>query len=114
MIRRPPRSTLFPYTTLFRSRESRQYRTWVREPSGGGRPRRRELPRGRPSGCTVHGVAVDGDDLLSQQSLIEIADGRAAGDAAAAGQHARQRRRDGLRPIIGAELAAGDALEPLG
>src|SRR5438309_6088177 len=25
MIRRPPRSTLFPYTTLFRSRPSRQY-----------------------------------------------------------------------------------------
>src|ERR1022692_4842628 len=24
MIRRPPRSTLFPYTTLFRSRESQQ------------------------------------------------------------------------------------------
>src|SRR3712207_7464104 len=24
MIRRPPRSTLFPYTTLFRSREPRQ------------------------------------------------------------------------------------------
>src|ERR1022692_5009497 len=24
MIRRPPRSTLFPYTTLFRSRNSRQ------------------------------------------------------------------------------------------
>src|SRR3712207_7582442 len=24
MIRRPPRSTLFPYTTLFRSEESRQ------------------------------------------------------------------------------------------
>src|SRR2546427_5169232 len=24
MIRRPPRSTLFPYTTLFRSREKRQ------------------------------------------------------------------------------------------
>src|SRR5690554_7290573 len=24
MIRRPPRSTLFPYTTLFRSRESRE------------------------------------------------------------------------------------------
>src|SRR2546430_10090090 len=26
MIRRPPRSTLFPYTTLFRSRLSRQHR----------------------------------------------------------------------------------------
>src|SRR6266566_9600502 len=95
-------------------REYRQYRTWVLEPSGGGWPRRRELPRGRPPGCTVHGVAVDGDHLLSQESLIEIADGGAAGDAAATGQHARQRRRDGLRPIVGAELAARDALEPLG
>src|SRR3989442_11025958 len=27
MIRRPPRSTLFPYTTLFRSQESRKFRT---------------------------------------------------------------------------------------
>src|SRR3989442_4644007 len=26
MIRRPPRSTLFPYTTLFRSQVSRDYR----------------------------------------------------------------------------------------
>src|SRR3712207_7558952 len=26
MIRRPPRSTLFPYTTLFRSRERRAHR----------------------------------------------------------------------------------------
>src|SRR2546422_1571414 len=30
MIRRPPRSTLFPYTTLFRSRESQ------RDPRGAG------------------------------------------------------------------------------
>src|SRR6266496_4877929 len=31
MIRRPPRSTLFPYTTLFRSRDhDRQHRTWAR------------------------------------------------------------------------------------
>src|SRR5260221_3056586 len=27
MIRRPPRSTLFPYTTLFRSRSSRPWKT---------------------------------------------------------------------------------------
>src|SRR5438552_17911065 len=26
MIRRPPRSTLFPYTTLFRSRDGKAYR----------------------------------------------------------------------------------------
>src|SRR3712207_8871159 len=36
MIRRPPRSTLFPYTTLFRSI------------GGGLHPRRHPLPRSRP------------------------------------------------------------------
>src|SRR2546430_13208829 len=38
MIRRPPRSTLFPYTTLFRSR-----RTAVCRSGGGRRLRRRHL-----------------------------------------------------------------------
>src|SRR5437773_9377648 len=38
MIRRPPRSTLFPYTTLFRSIRG----------SGSGRRRRSRSPRGRP------------------------------------------------------------------
>src|SRR6266571_4471233 len=39
MIRRPPRSTLFPYTTLFRSRRRRCARgRWPRAP---GRGRRR-------------------------------------------------------------------------
>src|SRR5262249_56675308 len=28
MLRRPPRSTLFPYTTLFRSRRFRDQRSW--------------------------------------------------------------------------------------
>src|SRR5687768_17841859 len=40
MIRRPPRSTLFPYTTLFRSDPGR----WGR---GSGRPRRPRGPAGR-------------------------------------------------------------------
>src|SRR5438034_3351949 len=43
MIRRPPRSTLFPYTTLFRSRahdrDHRGHRVRARAP-GGRRPRR--------------------------------------------------------------------------
>src|SRR3712207_6919029 len=46
MIRRPPRSTLFPYTTLFRSRRSpvaRRHREAARAPHRGGRFR-----RGRP------------------------------------------------------------------
>src|SRR2546428_7839528 len=29
MIRRPPRSTLFPYTTLFRSKASRALQSWT-------------------------------------------------------------------------------------
>src|SRR3712207_7356779 len=37
MIRRPPRSTLFPYTTLFRSRPGR--RRVPREDAGGDDPR---------------------------------------------------------------------------
>src|SRR3712207_6962104 len=38
MIRRPPRSTLFPYTTLFRSRREDR-------PPGGGRARTGDLRR---------------------------------------------------------------------
>src|SRR3712207_7284337 len=41
MIRRPPRSTLFPYTTLFRSRH------------GGGRTQQAGPRRGRPVGVVV-------------------------------------------------------------
>src|SRR2546422_7739696 len=41
MIRRPPRSTLFPYTTLFRSPRSR-----VRADGGDAAPRGRRRARG--------------------------------------------------------------------
>src|SRR3712207_8935014 len=51
MIRRPPRSTLFPYTTLFRSRRRR------RRP-GRRRPRRRRAGRHRRGGRRVGGTAV--------------------------------------------------------
>src|SRR5256885_11095233 len=36
MIRRPPRSTLFPYTTLFRSNETRRSRICRTRRDGGG------------------------------------------------------------------------------
>src|SRR6266571_3805055 len=39
MIRRPPRSTLFPYTTLFRSRGAMGPRVLVREKQRGCHPR---------------------------------------------------------------------------
>src|SRR3712207_7293088 len=57
MIRRPPRSTLFPYTTLFRSALSHSYGAWC------GRPRAKSTnasgsvegscPRG-PERVTIH------------------------------------------------------------
>src|SRR3712207_7299985 len=48
MIRRPPRSTLFPYTTLFRSGEAR-HRAGEGDTRGGGR----DAPRGhRPEART--------------------------------------------------------------
>src|SRR3989454_4813070 len=40
MIRRPPRSTLFPYTTLFRSRGARE--AGIARDGGGGLDRRRQ------------------------------------------------------------------------
>src|SRR3989442_4629547 len=48
MIRRPPRSTLFPYTTLFRSSSSAPVRA-PRGPAPGGAPPR---PRGRTRGAS--------------------------------------------------------------
>src|SRR2546430_10111962 len=55
MIRRPPRSTLFPYTTLFRSR-------WRREP----RSRRGRVPPGalRQEGARHPRERVRGDQSL--------------------------------------------------
>src|SRR2546425_9007000 len=52
MIRRPPRSTLFPYTTLFRSRPPRlcdASRGRGRDPRG-GRARERPWAEGRRQG----------------------------------------------------------------
>src|SRR5260370_18689796 len=48
MIRRPPRSTLFPYTTLFRSSRRRRRRGW-------GRETWRAPRRGRASSATPYG-----------------------------------------------------------
>src|SRR2546430_5359066 len=49
MIRRPPRSTLFPYTTLFRSvvglEPPKQRRGGRRVPGRGGNVEAREIPR---------------------------------------------------------------------
>src|SRR3712207_3039567 len=65
MIRRPPRSTLFPYTTLFRSGPRRRVvpagrtagRAWTRTNPGRRRPRRRGRRSGRTGGDRPAGSA---------------------------------------------------------
>src|SRR3989454_7940382 len=47
MIRRPPRSTLFPYTTLFRSGQAQHVRADGARPSATADPARRGLRRRR-------------------------------------------------------------------
>src|SRR3712207_7734454 len=64
MIRRPPRSTLFPYTTLFRSMPTIQVDV---------QPALQHLERFREGQMVVHGVAAVGSQLhLGQQILTEI------------------------------------------
>src|SRR5258705_9606360 len=64
MIRRPPRSTLFPYTTLFRSQLLRDNDVHRREPRVGA------ALRGGPDGEQLHrqegpGLRDDGRDRKS-------------------------------------------------
>src|SRR5438309_7134846 len=77
MIRRPPRSTLFPYTTLFRSRGGREH---PRRPPGGERPelehgaqsRRAPRPRGgrRRAGRRLSRSEEHTSELQSQFHLV--------------------------------------------
>src|SRR2546427_7697613 len=74
MIRRPPRSTLFPYTTLFRS-GLHPARPWA--PSRDGDPKQRADGCGEGSlAASVRGVAPGGrseehtSELQSQSNLV--------------------------------------------
>src|SRR5256885_11440933 len=61
MIRRPPRSTLFPYTTLFRSGETRSRRT-----------RRTELPQPGPCWEPRSSAAADRKSTRLNSSHLVI------------------------------------------
>src|SRR2546423_14407638 len=89
MIRRPPRSTLFPYTTLFRSvdrRANKPLRTWGRRPV----PTRNGQMVAKRNGDTAgHVHRIDTTDRCADQAfsgqLRQRVDlglaGRAVGDA---------------------------------
>src|SRR2546430_9175062 len=64
MIRRPPRSTLFPYTTLFRSGSAR------RGPGGAGPARGVRSAGDGGSGITVGRSEEHTSELQSQSNLV--------------------------------------------
>src|SRR2546425_3725984 len=70
MIRRPPRSTLFPYTTLFRSRRARPRRS---PPRWSPPPRSPPSPRGCPRGSRRPRAAARSEEHTSElQSLAYL------------------------------------------
>src|SRR6266850_6913101 len=62
MIRRPPRSTLFPYTTLFRSSPPRVHRTHA------GRPR--HLGPGEPGGEDRRSTRLNSGHLVISDAVF--------------------------------------------
>src|SRR3712207_7560208 len=71
MIRRPPRSTLFPYTTLFRSRAPRVARVGGRRPEAPGRRhRRRHGPVPRRPARRASRSEEHTSELQSRQYLV--------------------------------------------
>src|SRR5256886_13179744 len=70
MIRRPPRSTLFPYTTLFRSRARRRFVAHLPDLIGGG-PDERDVRRVHLLGelCVLSEEPVAGMDRIGAGDL---------------------------------------------
>src|SRR3712207_7856366 len=76
MIRRPPRSTLFPYTTLFRSSQARRDRgeaseAWRAHPDGRA-PAGAAASRDEPSAQPAHQARSEEhtSELQSRQYLV--------------------------------------------
>src|SRR2546430_13634613 len=81
MIRRPPRSTLFPYTTLFRSRLSLHRRDQNAYAGDDDGPSQRVLRERRPSGC---GGRRDGNETRHGRSNVLDVHAREVGNIEAA------------------------------
>src|SRR5690349_24018034 len=78
MIRRPPRSTLFPYTTLFRSEPEHLRQRAVEVVRRLGARPGAELPVGsrqREGGVLLHGqvrVALEEEEIRSEEHTSEL------------------------------------------
>src|SRR2546422_11084069 len=98
MIRRPPRSTLFPYTTLFRSRwsASRAARRVAQLSPEVGNGARRHAVEGAHGGGRVEGHA-DVGHLLPTSERSRVARSNGAPDEVAGAEDRESRGRNGSR-----------------
>src|SRR5256885_8108959 len=95
MIRRPPRSTLFPYTTLFRSRGGPR-RALGRRPGRAPGWGPRGAGRGRGGGGAGQGTRLNSSRLVRSDAGVCLRkDGRGAGGGRPRGG---PRRAVGRRP----------------
>src|SRR5256886_14172118 len=101
MIRRPPRSTLFPYTTLFRSVGAVPQHRPLHELGGAGAARRRRADQSQgPHGGEITGER-EGERRAGPAPEPPLADlAPPAGGEGAGGRHP-----DGLRPTTALLLA---------
>src|SRR2546425_7302845 len=92
MIRRPPRSTLFPYTTLFRS--LRQRSLGARRFQGGGRPALEPAVEQVVGALEGGGRALRDLELAVQLAQVHVGDG-----------HVRnERQEDAAAPLLRREV----------
>src|SRR5262245_63083637 len=66
MLQRPPRSPLFPYTTLFRSRRPRPPKVAANEPSWARRPARRGRAAASPAVLEAEHLLVGGEPAAEE------------------------------------------------
>src|SRR2546430_17201455 len=86
MIRRPPRSTLFPYTTLFRSE-------WAEHAVDDNRLAKAEIDEDHAVGVKVAEAA----DRREEDTIAQIT--AAGGDRSELGKRQRERAEEGLKQV---------------
>src|SRR3712207_8320055 len=104
MIRRPPRSTLFPYTTLFRSRFEHEPGVLAREGEGEAR---REL-------ALYHHVPLDAGVWQPKRSALDRLEKalRLDADTASEGDCLGEHPNEADDPVVHHQLEAGPRARP--